>query len=233
VAPLSFLLSKTTSTPSNKCFHRLVEPPHFRSPSKKIHERICTFCCERKADVYADVHDTCLTYTPAHAWCSQHLSKMHTYSPQKMHMNSCMRAYANAQKLLCHGRYCKLILSLARVSCRLSFAARSCRPSCCLDQIRRPTLFAQEIRPNPKHLMTRSPLLCRTSIILSSAMVQASSSLSMGRTRAWLRGSLHQEFYFHHFLARILIDMSSRTTQLRVSCAFHVAFYSSSPPGRF
>jgi len=30
-------------------------------------------------NVYADVHNTCLTYTPAHAWCSQHLSKcMHT-----------------------------------------------------------------------------------------------------------------------------------------------------------
>jgi len=24
------------------------------------------------------------------------------------------------------------------------------RPSCCLDQMRRPTLFAQEIRPNPR-----------------------------------------------------------------------------------
>ena len=38
--------------------------------------------------------------------------------------NSCMRAYATVQKLLCHGKYCKLILSLARASCRLSFATR-------------------------------------------------------------------------------------------------------------
>jgi len=41
-----------------------------------------------------------------------------------MHMDSCMRAYATVQKLLCHGSYCELILSLARASCRMSFAAR-------------------------------------------------------------------------------------------------------------
>ena len=34
--------------------------------------------------------------------------------------NSCMRAYATVQQLLCHGSYCELILSLARTSCRLS-----------------------------------------------------------------------------------------------------------------
>ena len=97
-----------------------------------------------KQIVFADVHNTCLTYTPAHAWCSQHLSKMHAYSPQKMHMDACMRAYAMVQKLLCHGSYCELILSLARVSCRLSFVACSYCLSCCLDQTRRPTLFAQK-----------------------------------------------------------------------------------------
>jgi len=55
-----------------------------------------------------------------------------------------MRAYATVQKLLCHGSYCELILSLMRASYRLSFAAQSCRPSCCLGKTRRPTLFAQE-----------------------------------------------------------------------------------------
>jgi len=35
-----------------------------------------------------------------------------------------MRAYATVQKLLCHGSYGELILSLAQASCRLSFAAR-------------------------------------------------------------------------------------------------------------
>jgi len=73
--------------------------------------------------------------------------EMHAYSPQKMHMHSGMRAYATMQKLLCHGSYCELILNLARALCRLSFAARS---ACCLDEIGRPTLFAQKIRPNPR-----------------------------------------------------------------------------------
>jgi len=103
---------------------------------------------ERISQWLADVHNTCLTYTPAHAWCLQHLWKCIPHSPQKMHMRSCMRAYATEQKLLCYGSYCELILSLARASCRLLFAARSGRPSSCVDQTWRPTLFAEEIRPN-------------------------------------------------------------------------------------
>jgi len=43
---------------------------------------------------------------------------------QKIHMDSCMRAYSTVQHLLCHGGYCELILSLARTSCRLLFTAR-------------------------------------------------------------------------------------------------------------
>ena len=50
--------------------------------------------------------------------------EMHAYFQQKMHMHSCMRAYAIVQKLLCHGSYCELILSLVRVSCRLLLAVR-------------------------------------------------------------------------------------------------------------
>ena len=46
------------------------------------------------------------------------------YSPQKMHMLPCMRAYATVQKLLCHGNYCELILSPVRASFKLLFAAR-------------------------------------------------------------------------------------------------------------
>jgi len=159
----------------------------------------CTSCSKREANVYADVHSTCLTYTPAHTWCSQHLTKMHTYSSQKMHMDSCMYAYATVQKLLFHGRYCELILSLARALCRLSFADRSCCPACCVDKTRRPTLFAQEIRPNQRQLMTRLPLRCHTSIIRSSALVQASCSLFMVCTRAWPRGSLHPRILFLPF----------------------------------
>jgi hypothetical protein len=50
--------------------------------------------------------------------------EMHAYSPQKMHMHSCMRVYATMQKLVCHESYYELILSLARASYRLSFVAR-------------------------------------------------------------------------------------------------------------
>jgi len=48
------------------------------------------------------------------------------HSLQKIHMHSCMHAYATLQKLLCHETYCELILRLARASCRLSesFSAR-------------------------------------------------------------------------------------------------------------
>ena len=74
--------------------------------------------------MYADVHNTRLTYTPAHAWCSQNLLKCTPRSLPKMHMRSFMHAYAMVQKLLCQGSYCKLILSLARTSCRLLFTAR-------------------------------------------------------------------------------------------------------------
>jgi len=43
-----------------------------------IHQRICTsnsVVASVYANMYADVHNTGLTYTPAHAWCSRHLSK--------------------------------------------------------------------------------------------------------------------------------------------------------------
>jgi len=85
--------------------------------------RICTSCIEREANVYADVHISCLTYTSAHAWCSTTPVNA-CWLSTKMHMDSCMCAYATVQQLLCHGSYCELILSLARTSCRLSFTAR-------------------------------------------------------------------------------------------------------------
>ena len=39
-------------------------------------------------------------------------------------MDSCMSTYSTVQQLLCHGGYCKLILSLVRTSCRLLLNAR-------------------------------------------------------------------------------------------------------------
>jgi len=49
--------------------------------------------------------------------------------------------------------------------------------------------------------MTRSPLRCCTRIIRSSALVQASSSLSIGRTCAWPRRLPVTEMHFRHFRA--------------------------------
>ena len=80
----------------------------------------------------------------------------------------------------CHQNYCKRIFVQTVV----------CRPSCCyLDEISCSTLFAQEVCPNPRQLMTRSPpLRCRTSIIRSSALVQTSSRLFMVCTRHVVTG---------------------------------------------
>jgi len=105
------------------------------------------------ANVYADVHNTCLTYTPAHTCCSQHLSKcMHTLRKKC----TCTRACAPMQR--CWSFFAmetitkSVILSLAWASCRLLFANRPLlpTPSCCLDKTSRPTLFTPEIHSNPR-----------------------------------------------------------------------------------
>jgi len=43
---------------------------------------------------------------------------------KKMHMHPCMCACETVKKILCHGSYRELILSLVRASCRFWFAAR-------------------------------------------------------------------------------------------------------------
>jgi len=97
--PISLLLSKITSHAKQQApsYTSWTPPPLF--PNAEWTN--CTYMCAYVhpvasvyANVYTDVHNTCLTYAPAHTWCSQHLSTwMHVYSPQKMHMHSCMRAY--------------------------------------------------------------------------------------------------------------------------------------------
>ena len=57
--------------------------------------------------------------------------------------------------------------------------------------------------------MMRSPLRCCTSIIRSSALVQASSSLSIGRTCAWPRRLPVTEMHFRHFSCELIIRNSS------------------------
>ena len=55
--------------------------------------------------------------------------------------------------------------------------------------------------------MTRSPLQCCTSIIRSSALVQASFSLSIGRTCAWPRRLPVNRNAFSPFFARVLFTL--------------------------
>ena len=95
---------------------------HFPAVFSYIY-RICTSCSEGEANVYVDVHNICLTYTPARAWCATTPVNACRRSAKKMHMDTCMRAYSTVQQILCHGGYCELILSLARTSCRLLFTA--------------------------------------------------------------------------------------------------------------
>jgi len=91
---------------------------------------------KQTAHTCAHMHILYRAWSKCVRWCSQHLSNIHTctcmvlnntceynYTLRKIHMHSCMRAYATVQKLLCHESYCELILSLAQASCRLSFAA--------------------------------------------------------------------------------------------------------------
>ena len=47
---------------------------------------------KREANVYADVHNICLTYTPAHAWCSTTPVNACILSA-KMHMDSYIYIY--------------------------------------------------------------------------------------------------------------------------------------------
>jgi len=119
-------------------------------------------------------------------------------------------AYGLVHVRLCNCAEASLPWKLVRTdleSCASIVQTVVCRP------LLQPLLLS---RPNPSSDAVRSRFpskstlaqdavtaQCCTRIIRSSAMVQASSSLSMGRTRTWTRGSHHQEFYFGHFFARV------------------------------
>ena len=67
-----------------------------------------------------------------------------------------------------------------------------------------------KIAPNPRQFMARSPPRCCTSIIQSSALVQASFSLSMVALAARLRRSFPKNVYFRHFSQRVFYTYSIR-----------------------
>jgi len=157
--------------------------------------RICTSCREREANVYADVHNICLTYTPAYAWCATT-----SVNACRLFAKKCIWTRVCAPIQLCTSFFAMEAIE------NLSWVLREHRADCCLLPalppallLRCATLVAQEIRPNPRWLMTRSPLQCYTSIIRSSALVQASTSLSIGRTCAWPRRLPVTEMHFCHF----------------------------------
>ena len=126
-------------------------------------------------------HPHILMYIHTH---SRHLLYMHAHVFTTLSQKN---ARTCAHKQRCRSFFAMKLLRTYFESFVDIVQAVVCRPpSCWLDEISCPTLFAQEIRPNLRQLMTRSPLRCRTSIIRSSALVRASSSLSMVHTRAWL-----------------------------------------------
>ena len=116
-------------------------------------------------------------------------------------MDSCMRAYSTVQQLLCHGSYCELILSLARTSCRLLFTTRpTARPLA-----GNPLRDAVRSRNPSKSTLAHDTVAtrCCASIIRSSALVQASSSLSIGRTCTWPREDTGNENAISPLFARV------------------------------
>ena len=106
---------------------------------------ICTVCREREANVYANVHNICLTYTPAHAWCATapvntyRLSAKNAYGLVYARLFNCAAASLPWRLLRTHLESCANIVQ----------AVVYCPPYCAL-LLRCATLFAQEIRPNPR-----------------------------------------------------------------------------------
>ena len=112
---------------------------HAYSLQKCIWTRIYTYiyihiymyiyiCIHAYIDIYIYIYTYTYLYTWIHIYIHMRIHYIYiyiytwicTYIYIFLH-NSCMRAYATVQQLLCHGSYCELILSLARTSCRLSF----------------------------------------------------------------------------------------------------------------
>ena len=138
--PLSFLLSKIIPHAKQQVLHSQVEPPHPRSPNAERTNCTCISAYAHPvasvlANVYADVHNTRLTYTPAHAWCPKHRSTcMHTLRKKCI----CARACTHMQR-------CRSFLAMKLLRtylCASIVQSVVCRPpSCRLDEISCPTLF--------------------------------------------------------------------------------------------
>jgi len=125
----------------------------------------------------------------------QHLW-MHVYSPQK-----CIWTRACAPMQRCRSFFAMEVIADLSSALREHQGGYPLPPILLLARRNQSpdAEHAQEICPNPRHLMTRSPLWCCTSIIRSSTLVQTSSSLSIGRTCAWPRRLPVTKIHFHCF----------------------------------
>ena len=87
----------------------------------------CVCWCSRHLSTHLHMHGA-----------QQHLSKCISHSPQKMHMRSCMHAYATVQKLLYHETIANLswVLREHRAGCRLPLAQPLSRPNPSPDAVR-------------------------------------------------------------------------------------------------
>ena len=113
------------------------------------------------ANVYADVHNTRLTYTPAHAWCPKHRSTcMHTLRKKCIcaracaHMQQCRSFFAMiAIARICNGAEASLpwkLLPTYLESCASIVQAVVCRP------LLLPFLLSRR-NPSPDAARSRNP----------------------------------------------------------------------------
>jgi len=138
------------------------------------------------ANVYADAHNTCLTYTPANAWCSQHLSKyMYTLSKKC----TCTRACAPMQG--CRGFFAMEAIANLSWVVREHHACRS--PSALLLSRKNQLPDAVRSRNPSKFTLAHGAVVAAVShkhlsIIRVGALEQASSGFFMSRTRSMATG---------------------------------------------
>ena len=129
------------------------------------------------ANVYADGHNTCLTYTPAHAWWSQHLSEcMHAlrkkcaFTCPCAPMHRCRRFFA--MKATANSSW---VLSEHRAGCRLppalpAVSTKSVARRCSLKksvQIHASSWRVAAADFSPVYMWSRSPQQKKTKVSIA------------------------------------------------------------------
>ena len=156
-----------------------------------MHKCIYTSCSERviKCVRWCSQHPSNVYL---HAWCPKHQSKcMHTLRKKCI----CARACAHMQR--CRSFFAmKAIANLSWVLCEHRAGCR-CRPPNAVST--KPVARCSSLKKSVIiHASSWRDRRCGVAQASSSALVQASSSLSISRTCAWLRSSVSTKFYFRH-----------------------------------